>query len=200
MKKISLKAAFVAMIIALAAFSQSCNGGSDKKETPQAPASVSSTLPDGLPNYRYVNLDTILSKYNLAKDYQEELLRMQGNYYNQAKKHDNKLRSLENNINNKIQNNIYMTQASMDADREEYAKLQYSAQNELMGLQREIARMDSVTQVTLSDSIRNFIKTYNQKKNYDAIFIENATMYINPALDITSEIVEGLNARYNKVK
>ena len=35
---------------------------------------------------------------------------------------------------------------------------------------------------------------------YDAIFFKNATLYINPNLDITDEIVEGLNARYNKKK
>lgn len=27
-----------------------------------------------------------------------------------------------------------------------------------------------------------------------------ATLYINPALDVTDEVVKGLNERYNKVK
>lgn len=43
------------------------------------------------------------------------------------------------------------------------------------------------------------LKTTMQK-GYDAILFKAATLYINPALDITNEVVEGLNARYNKVK
>ncbi|MDE6795438.1 MAG: OmpH family outer membrane protein, partial [Muribaculaceae bacterium] len=52
----------------------------------------------------------------------------------------------------------------------------------------------------VNDSILNYVKEYNSKKGYDAIFQKGATLYINPELDITADIVEGLNARYNKVK
>ena len=54
-------------------------------------------------------------------------------------------------------------------------------------------------QIQLTDSIEAFIKDYNRKKGYDAILFKAAGVYFNPALDITSEIIEGLNARYNKV-
>ena len=52
----------------------------------------------------------------------------------------------------------------------------------------------------MNDSIEAFIKEYNKTRGYDAILFKAATLYINPALDITNEVVEGLNARYNKVK
>jgi outer membrane protein len=55
-------------------------------------------------------------------------------------------------------------------------------------------------QQAVNDSIKAFIAEYNKTRGYDAILIKNATLYINPALDITDEVVEGLNARYNKVK
>ena len=55
-------------------------------------------------------------------------------------------------------------------------------------------------QRTVNDSIQAFIKDYNKTRGYDAILYKNATLYINPDLDITSEVLEGLNARYNKVK
>ena len=52
----------------------------------------------------------------------------------------------------------------------------------------------------VNDSIMSYIKEYNESHHYDAIFMKAATLYINPDLDITDEIIEGLNARYNKVK
>ncbi len=55
-------------------------------------------------------------------------------------------------------------------------------------------------QQTVNDSIENYIKEYNASKGYDAIFFKAATLYIDPELDITEEIVTGLNERYNKVK
>ena len=52
----------------------------------------------------------------------------------------------------------------------------------------------------LNDSIENYIKIYNAGKGYDAILYRHSGVYFNPDLDITNEIIEGLNARYNKVE
>ena len=51
----------------------------------------------------------------------------------------------------------------------------------------------------LHDSINSFINDYNAKHGYDAILLRSSGLYFNPALDITSEVVAGLNARYTKV-
>ena len=51
----------------------------------------------------------------------------------------------------------------------------------------------------LNDSIEAFIKEYNKTRGYDAILYKAVGVYFNPALDITDEVIKGLNARYNKV-
>ena len=62
-------------------------------------------------------------------------------------------------------------------------------------------RAASLTNV-VNDSIRNFIADYNKDKKYDAILYYSpavgmgSALYFNPQLDITNEIVNGLNARY----
>ena len=48
------------------------------------------------------------------------------------------------------------------------------------------------------NSINNFIAEYVKTHAYDAILYRAAGVYFNPALDITKEVVEGLNARYKK--
>lgn len=153
-----------------------------------------------LPNYRYVDLDSVLSKYNLAKDYNEEMLRMQTNMESEVKRHENSLQSFATSMQNKLQNNGYLTEASYKADQQQITDMQTKAQRAVAALQSNFESAAIMAQKTVNDSIEAFIRDYNMTKGYDAIFFKAATLYINPALDITQEVVEGLNARYNKVK
>ena len=52
----------------------------------------------------------------------------------------------------------------------------------------------------LSDSIKNFVARYNKDKKYSLIITKQGEnlLYAAPALDITSEIVAGLNKAYKK--
>ena len=173
----------------------------DKAETKAAPAKAKTEKStNNLPNYRYVDLDSILSRYNLAKDYDEEMLRMQNNAENQMKQHENKLKSFATTVQNKAQNNGYLTEESYRADEQKMASMQNDAQRSAQTLQNNIVQASAQAQKTISDSIEAFIKDYNKTRGYDAILFKAATLYINPDLDITDEVVEGLNARYNKVK
>ena len=44
-----------------------------------------------------------------------------------------------------------------------------------------------------------FSQDYAKKNNYDMILFKSATGYINPSLEVTDEVIEGLNKRYTKV-
>lgn len=153
-----------------------------------------------LPNFRYVDLDSILSNYNLAKDYNEEMLRMQTNLESEAKRHQNSLQSFAASVENKRQNNGYLSEASFNADMQQYNDMQTKAQRAVATLQNNFETAALIAQKTVNDSIEAFIRDYNLTKGYDAIFFKAATLYANPALDITQEVIIGLNERYNKVK
>ena len=188
---------------ALAAFmlfgASSCNNGNTAK-TATVEKAKTENKDASLPNYRYVDLDTILSKYNLAKDYNEEMLRMQTNMESAYKRHQSKLQSFANTVQNKMQNNGYLSEASYKQDEQTMANMQNEAQKNMATLQSNLEQASMQAQKTVNDSIEAFIKEYNKTRGYDAILFKAATLYINPALDITNEVVEGLNARYNKVK
>lgn len=189
------------MTLALSMALVACSKKEDSKE--QIANKISGMIAKSdslLPNYRYVDLDSILSKYNLAKDYNEEMLRMQSNMQNEVKRHENSLQSLATTMQNKLQNNGYLTEASLQADQQQYADMQNKAQRAVAALQNNFETTALMAQKAVTDSIEAYIYEYNMKKGYDAIFFKAATIYINPALDITDEIIEGLNAKYNKVK
>ena len=176
-----------------------CGNGDKAADKTPAKAKTQKTA-EILPNYRYVDLDTILSQYNLAKDYNEEILRMQTNAESQMKQHQTKIQNFATTVQNKMQNNGYLSEASYKQDEQTMANMQTQAQRSMESLQGNLVQAQMNAQKAVSDSIDAFIKEYNKTRGYDAILYKGATLYVNPALDITAEVVEGLNARYNKVK
>ncbi|MDE5843376.1 MAG: OmpH family outer membrane protein [Muribaculaceae bacterium] len=198
MKKNLLSILSVAMLIVSAI---ACNS----KDEAKTPASAAKSQPKAtsskvdLPNYRYVDIDTVLAKYNLAIDYSEEMLRLQNNMESEAKKHESSIKSFANSMQSKYQNNQY-TEDSYKADERKMQQMQSNAASSLDKLQRSAADAAMAGEKVVQDSIKNFIKVYNEAHHYEAIFLKAATLYIDPRLDITDEVVEGLNARYNKVK
>lgn len=100
----------------------------------------------------------------------------------------------------KYQNNGYSSQEEFERDQKSLANAQNSAQKEAAQLQENYGKQVDQMQKNVRDSITTYIKIYNEKHGYDAIFMKDATLYIDPALDITDDIVKGLNERYNKIK
>lgn len=188
------------LMLALSIGVSSASCSSDKEEKAAPAKKEAKATSENLPNYRYVDPDTILAKYNLAKDYSEEMTRMQDNLDAETKRHETSLQSFASQIQNKAQNNGYLTQESFDSDQQKLASMQANAQKSVGNMQQKYAEAAMKAQQAVNDSIIAFIEEYNKKHGYDAIFNKQAAFHFNPELDITDEVLEGLNARYNKVK
>lgn len=190
----------VLLVAAISVISVSCGNKDNKTDAAKTIHEMIARADSLLPNYRYVDLDSVLSSYNLAKDYNEEMLRMQTNMESEVKRHESSLQSFATTMQNKLQNNGYLSEASYKADQQQITDMQNKAQRAVAALQNNFETAAIIAQKTVNDSIEAFIREYNLQKGYDAIFFKAATLYVNPALDITQEVIEGLNARYNKVK
>ncbi|MCM1005909.1 MAG: OmpH family outer membrane protein [Prevotella sp.] len=189
-------------------FTSSCNSGNTKEDsasskvkttkTSAKPSAKSTNAAAGnLPNYRYVDTDTLIAKYNLAKDYDEEMLRQQNSYENTVRQRESSIQSQAAKYEQQYKNNQMDESAYMKA-MQDMQNRQVSAQKEIAQLQQKAQLFEIEARKVVNDSIMNFIKEYNKTYGYDAIFMKAATLYIDPALDITDEVLEGLNARYNK--
>ena len=198
MKKHLYSVLGMALALAVGASAVSCGEAKEEKSAPAKQENAAAAA--ALPNYRYVDLDTLLTKYILAKDYNEEMIRMQENLENETKRHQTSLQSLATQIQNKAQNNGYLSQESFDTDQQKLASMQANAEKSVGVMQQKYAEAAAKAQQAVNDSIIAFIEEYNKKHGYDAIFNKAAALHFNADLDITDEIVEGLNARYNKVK
>ena len=67
-------------------------------------------------------------------------------------------------------------------------------------LTSELQAENQKISLQLRDSINSFLKIYNKDKGYSLIISNTGfdnLLYADPAFNITQEIVDGLNARYN---
>ena len=150
-------------------------------------------------NIRFVDMDSIAANYNLARDLQEAQLRAYSRLDNAQKQRGAEIQKLAGEIQQKMNNNGYLSEASYNADVAKVNKMQQDAESYLNNLQRSQEQELAQLTMQLHDSINSFINDYNAKHGYDAILLRASGLYFNPALDITAEVVAGLNARYTKV-
>lgn len=199
MKKTVLGAAGLFMLCAVA----SCSDSAKTTATPEAPAATTETAGDSFAsttNIRYIDLDTIMEYYHLAKDVQEFTIRTYSDLEQAQRTEANKIQKEGQRIEDKARSNGYLSQSTYEADVQGFNKMQADAQNAIAARQRKAEQDLLVQNQMLNDSIQNFIADYNKSHHYDAILFKAAGVYFNPALDITKEVVEGLNSRYNIVK
>lgn len=197
MKKLAFLAKTM-FISAVALLAYSCAGSTSTDQTPAPAAGEKAESTTSLPNFRYIDSDSVSAQYNLAKDFQESALRAMSRMENARQTRAAEIQKLAAQIEQKARSNGYLTPESYNGDMARLQKMQQDAENYMANLQRNTETELAQQQQQLNDSIEAFIKDYNAKKGYDAILFRAAGVYFNPALDITKEVVEGLNARYKK--
>lgn len=202
MKKLAIAANALLAVLAISSLA-SCSSNSNTNDSVEASAvkgndSVAAVAPQI--NIRFINEDTISANYNLAKDFKEQAIREYSKLENARQARANEIQKFGAQIEQKMKSNGYLSEASYNADMAKINKMQEDAQNYLANMQRNTEQQLAAQQQQLTDSINAFIKEYNATKHYDAILYRAAGVYFNPALDITNEVLEGLNASYNKVK
>ncbi len=162
---------------------------------PVAAEAPATEAPAAAVNIRYIDADSVISAYRLAQQLFEEQQREVNRLQQWHESKQRELQSLANNIQQKQQNNVYLSQASMESDMQNFQKKGEEAERYLATQQQRLANSELQIRQRLSDSIQAFVLDYNATRGYDAILLRDAGIYFNPALNITAEIIEGLNAR-----
>lgn len=194
MKKLSFAVKTLIGCFLIGAAATSC---SQKAATPvAAEAPVAAEV--AVINIRYVNYDTIMVQYKLAQEIAQENQSMMVSYQRLEQQKQNEIQKLGTSIENKRNANGYLSEASFQADVNNLTQKQNEAARLLQTRQEQISRAMTDAGIRLNDSIQNFINIYNAGKGYDAILLREAGLYFNPQLDITAEVIEGLNARYTE--
>ena len=144
----------------------------------------------------------MLNNYNLCKDLNEAMIKKQENVEVTLKE---KMKSLDNEMRDferKYQNHVFTPERAQQEQNRLIKKRQdlEALHQRLMG---ELQQESDKNNIQLRDSINAYLKEYNKTKGYNLI-INNAgfnnLLYADPALNITQEVIDGLNKRYTPAK
>ncbi len=180
----------VAALLAVCAISfASCsNQGQSNKATAD---STSVSL-----NIRYVNMDSVLSDYTLAKELVAEQQKALLEYQKIEQQKNNELQRMQKTMEQKLNSNGYLTEATFRADQEKLQKTAEASQKLLLDRQAQVNQLVEQQTLRINDSIRNAMKLVSHQNGFDAVLDDKMTYYVNPSLDVTEMVIEALNARY----
>lgn len=150
----------------------------------------------------YVNTDSLLSeKFLLYKELSEKFLKTQEARITDLNIKAKALDQEAQEWQRKVQNNGFLTEQRALEARDKIIQ----KQQELQTLQQELNDKSVLEETEMSmqvfDEVTAFLKEYNKDKGYSIILattMPGSVLYAEPGFDITSEVIEGLNARYKK--
>lgn len=194
-----MKKIFTYMAIAALVGMTSCNNQPQKNDTKSdTKEAASAKTTDGNGKIAYVEVDSIMSQYQYWKDVTKL---MQGKEANIQKTLQSKQQSIQQaaaNFQQNLQQNKFKSQEEAQAVQANIQKqaqdgdaLQQRLTNEY---QQEVAKYNQA----LADSLHHYLAIYNKDKKYSLILAKQGDniLYGDASLDITNEVVAGLNKAY----
>lgn len=151
----------------------------------------------------YVNLDVLNEKYqyiiDLSASAQSELSTLESRYRSKEQKLQEDYIAFQQKAQQGLlsENQINSEQEGFSKRKDELDQLQLQSQNLMDKIQQ---RNDEA-----NDNLRNYIREYNKNTGYNYVFAFSKSpasqiLMVNDSLDITDEILEGLNSQYKAIK
>lgn len=148
----------------------------------------------------YINSDSVLKYYDYLKVNRDQLEA-------KTKKMDQDLRNRTVGLQNEItayQRNVSgMTLGQARAAEEDLGKKQQNLQMYQQSLQQQLMQEEAKLNKELYDRITGFLKEYGQEKGLQVVLKFDPTsdvLYGGESLDITQDVIKGLNESYQSEK
>ena len=191
-------------IAALALMSASCKQTKSTTKNTAAGGDATEQVTQGL--IVYYDIDRVMQEFDMAN---EESAKVETKVNEITKDLQNRQNSLERKMkdfNNKLEKGLY-TRSTAEVEGKKIQDQQSSFQKYAQQKQQEIAEEQQATLNNIMYEIKNFLDSYNEAKGYAMIIATQGSALLptpvsvaDSSLDITDEIIAGLNETYGKNK
>ncbi len=150
----------------------------------------------------YIDLDRILTEYDMANDLRSVVETKVQNIQDEITRRGQKLEKQVAEYQEKIQKGL-MTRSVAEAQGQKLQQQEIEFNNYAAQKQQEINEEQVVMMNQLGDAIQTFITKYNEDKQYAMILTNSGgapVITADAALDITEDVLAGLNEEYIKTK
>ena len=168
-------------VVIMACGIMSCNKQPQANDTKETPKTAATTATAGSQQIAYVEIDSIMGQYKYWKEVTKIL--------------EAKEKNIQKTLAGKQQAQAQQIQAGIQKQAADAEALQQRLGAEY---QKEVAKYNKA----LSDSVHNYLKTYNKDKKYVMILAKSGDniLYADDACNITSDVLQGMNKAYTGLK
>lgn len=201
MKKVSL-VLNVVLVIAVAAlfvlfftYNPNAPKGSDDTELSAESAQKGDVV--------YIQIDTLINQYDMFNDLRSELTGkatvIQNDLNKKSRAFENDVKDFEDKLNKGL-----LTRSQAETQQTSLQNRQQELQNYSQQKQMEMQEEENVMFNKVMDAIRTYVNKYNKSHQYSLIITTSASTNTilegNPGLDITMDVLTGLNEEYIKTR
>ena len=185
---------------AIMALTTACNKSKEETKAPAA-KTTATALQDGM-KVAYVDLDTLQNHYKFFTETKEALEAKSKGYEESISRLSRELENAAASFQQNLQNGKYTSEDQARKEQEKLVNKQNNVQRKQMEYAEALQKEQDAFNKALHDSINNFIADCNKTHNYTMILSKagDNILYADPALDITQDVLAGLNKRYKSKK
>lgn len=148
----------------------------------------------------YVEVDSLATQYEYCKVCLKELEAKQAQYSSQLNSKAQALQKAMADFQQKMQSGGYTSQQQAEAAQAQLQRQDQQLRQFQEKVEADMAAAAAAYQETLRDSLKHFIDDFNKDGRYTMILSKSGDniLYADKQLDITDQVVAGLNKRYKK--
>ena len=186
---------------ALMAIAVSCN--QNKAAAPAGAAASDSVAVAG--SIVYFNMDKVMEGYDMANDLNSVFETKTSGIQSEIDRRGKKLEKDANDFQNKVDKGLLTTSVA-NAQYQKLQQQQQEYQEYAVRKQQEMAEEQQVMMNQIANAIAEFVTQYNEEHEYAMILataggiLSTPVVCGDPRLDITDDLLAGLNAAYIKTK
>ena len=176
----------------------SCNSPQASGETEGDVSETSQIQSIVLGDIVYVDIDVLTENYLMTQDLEatleEKADRFQADFQNRQRRFQQQVTDLQNRAQRGLETQRRLNEMGEQLAQEEQTLMQFFENS-----RNELAEEQMVMQRQILQAIMDYLEEYNKERGYKYI-LGNAfgsnILFADPSLNITEEVLEGLNAKY----
>lgn len=153
-----------------------------------------------LGNIAFVEIDSIILNFDMYFDLRDELMQKQQNSEAELNTKGKQYESGARDYEEKVRKGL-VTRATAAQMEQDLLQQQQNLLNLKNQLETQLMEEEQVMNRKILNYIYEYLEEYSAGSDYDYILAKSfgsPVMYANDALDLTREILEGVNSKYNK--
>lgn len=204
MKKTPLILSIIALAVALCAAVMSViKPDFKKKKTVEEAVDITDTgkITAVAGDIVYVQLDSLIANYDMYNDLMTAFQSKAQGIQDDLAKRGRRLESDAKAFENQVQKGL-LTRSAAEEQQNKLMQRQQNLANDAAKKEAELQEEQAVLNNQVYYAVKEFIESYNAEHQYSLILttsgVTNTVLNVNPGLDITADVLKGLNEEYIK--